>query len=923
MRFRNSLSPALFALLCVVTSASADEAKLVVNPDTLYFRQMGAAPPPPLRIAVSARGGTLGSYTAAAATTSGGNWLSVSPAGGTGPGTLTVTANTANLAAGEYTGAITITASGFTNSPFRVKVVLQLMTRKPGGDDLESGLVVRPDELEFHVTQNGAAPKALPVVVMNPTAANFSWTATAAVSTPAGGKWLKVSPTAGTGSAVLQVEVDPTGLAGGEYKGTITVTSGSNSAKVEVELEVGAARAAKLVIAPRAFNFIVEPNATKPLEPKTLEVKNEGAATFNWTATAKVDTPAGGKWLSITPTSGSGAGKITVKADPTGLPEGMYSGKITVASGAESAEAQVFLRVLGPSKPRAQVTPRALNFAAGQGKVSPDSRTLKIGSKGTGLKFTATATTAKGGDWLKITPSSGSVPGSITVSINSAVALALAPGVYTGNIEVKIAGAAQEVNNVLVALKVFGTGETPRLEVEPGGLAFTATAGGSNPQAKKLKLEAEGAASIAWTASVSVTSPSGGNWLSITPTSGTAPGEVSVSANIAGLAAGTYAGSVVFTPAASSGAPPVTVRVTLVVSPAAEPTAFQPSDGRTREAVSGPLVAIVTEPANGFLSQVDLPLNVSVTVLDSTGAPVEGATVLLLSSRNEPVLALADLGGGEYSGVFRALSSGPLTLTGSAQLESLVSPSFAVSGDLESANPTVIYQDGAVSAASYAAAPTPLAPGSLLSVFGLGIAGSGGAASSIPLPFSLGGVSLTIGGVPAPLVVAIAGAQDQVNVQVPFELQGVAQADVLVNNNGVLSVPETIALGPAVPALFTFSQTGSGPGAILHANFSALSAGSPAVAGEVVLLYATGLGAVDPAVSTGRATSGLTRVTGNVQVTIGGVPAEVQYAGLAPGFVGLYQINVKLPAGVPSGDALVVLSVDGTPATGRATMAVR
>ena len=146
---------------------------------------------------------------------------------------------------------------------------------------------------------------------------------------------------------------------------------------------------------------------------------------------------------------------------------------------------------------------------------------------------------------------------------------------------------------------------------------------------------------------------------------------------------------------------------------------------------------------------------------------------------------------------------------------------------------------------------------------------------------------------------------------------------MVVNNNGVLSLPETIALGPAVPALFTFSQTGSGPGAILHADFRAVTAGSPAVAGEVVLLYATGLGAVDPAVGSGRATTSLTRVIGNIQVSIGGLPGEVQYGGLAPGFVGLYQINVKVPAGIPLGDALVVLTVDGTPATGRATMAAR
>ena len=210
-----------------------------------------------------------------------------------------------------------------------------------------------------------------------------------------------------------------------------------------------------------------------------------------------------------------------------------------------------------------------------------------------------------------------------------------------------------------------------------------------------------------------------------------------------------------------------------------------------------------------------------------------------------------------------------------------------------------------------------------MSLFGTGLAGSGGLATSIPLPQSLGGVSVSIGGFSAPLLAAVRGNTDQINLQVPFELDGLSQAEVLVNNNGVLSAPETIALGPAVPALFTLSQTGQGSGAIFHSNFAPVNASNPAAAGEVIVLYATGLGAVDPAVETGNATDGLTTVTGNVQVNIGGQPATVDFAGMAPGFVGLYQINVRVPAGIPSGEVPVEISVDGILSTGSATVAVR
>ncbi len=74
---------------------------------------------------------------------------------------------------------------------------------------------------------------------------------------------------------------------------------------------------------------------------------------------------------------------------------------------------------------------------------------------------------------------------------------------------------------------------------------------------------------------------------------------------------------------------------------------------------------------------------------------------------------------------------------------------------------------------------------------------------------------------------------------------------------------------------------------------------------------------------TGNATDGLTTVTGNVQVNIGGQPATVDFAGMAPGFVGLYQINVRVPAGIPSGEVPVEISVDGILSTGSATVAVR
>ncbi|MCZ6492292.1 MAG: hypothetical protein O7A06_17395 [Acidobacteria bacterium] len=915
-------------LFLVFTSATGvlangdDEPELKVRPETLFFRQTGTTPPPPREISVSAEGVDSFPFTVEATTTIG-NWLSVTPLEGPGPAMLTVSVNTAGLAVGEYSGEIIVTAPGLDDSPEKVKVELRI--GRPG----VGALIVRPHELEFKVVEGGPAPVSRRLHIFNTGGEDFAWTAVSSVLTPPGVEWLNVSPASGMGDSVIEVSVDPALLEGqslDEFEGEIAITSGSRTVRVEVELEFKGVRPARLVIHPRAFNFIVEPNEdlndNEPLEPKELKIKNAGAGTLNWTATATVETPEGGAWLSIEPDAGAGEGEVAIAADPTGLLPGMYSGEVTVTVGEDSQKARVFLRILGPAEPRVRVRPKALQFSVAEGTVSPESRTLEVKSEAAGLTFTATVETARGGDWLSITPDSGAVPGEITVAVVSGVVLALEPGVYTGNIEITVPGAAKEVHNVHVALKVFGAEDTPRLKLRPGGMAFVAVESGANPEAKEVELEPKGAASIAWDSTVSTVT--GGAWLTVLPASDTAPVEAAVSVDITGLAAGVYSGSVVFTPVAASGASPVTLVVKLIVR--AE-VVIATAGGPPRAAIFpfAPLVPLFTEPEGGFITQADLPLNVGVLLLDAGGALVAGATVVVSSSNTEPDLVLEDLGGGEYAALFRALSSGPLTLTGSAQVLGVQSPSFAVSGDMEASAgiATVIFPAGAVNTASFAASPTPLAPGALMSLFGTGLAGSGGVATTIPLPRSLGGVSVSIGGFSAPLLAAVGGNTDQINLQVPFELDGLSQAEVVVNNNGVLSAPETIALGPAVPALFTLSQTGAGSGAIFHGDFAPVDAANPAAAGEVILLFATGLGAVEPSVSTGDAAAGLTTVSGSVQVNIGGQPATVDFAGMAPGFVGLYQINARVPAGIPAGEATVAISVDGILSTGSATVAVR
>ena len=129
---------------------------------------------------------------------------------------------------------------------------------------------------------------------------------------------------------------------------------------------------------------------------------------------------------------------------------------------------------------------------------------------------------------------------------------------------------------------------------------------------------------------------------------------------------------------------------------------------------------------------------------------------------------------------------------------------------------------------------------------------------------------------------------------------------------GQTSQPRTIFLDAHAPGISTVNQQGFGPAAVLHQDgVSLVTAQSPAQPGEIIVLFATGLGAVTPPLTTGEPSTGNATVSTST-VTIDGLPAEVQFSGTAPGFVGLNQINVRIPLNTRSApDIPVVLSIGG------------
>ena len=184
-----------------------------------------------------------------------------------------------------------------------------------------------------------------------------------------------------------------------------------------------------------------------------------------------------------------------------------------------------------------------------------------------------------------------------------------------------------------------------------------------------------------------------------------------------------------------------------------------------------------------------------------------------------------------------------------------------------------------VDGAAFSVAPSP---GGIFTIFGVSLSASTAAFATVPLPTQLAGISLEINGAAVPLYLV---SPTQINAQLPFDtLPGPATA-VLVTSAG-RTAPVTFTVAPAAPAVFVaFAQTG------------------------IITAYVTGLGAVSPAVPTGAPAplDMLSNSLATVSATIGGVPAGVQFAGLAPGFVGLGQVNVLIPPDAPKGDAVPLI----------------
>ncbi len=248
----------------------------------------------------------------------------------------------------------------------------------------------------------------------------------------------------------------------------------------------------------------------------------------------------------------------------------------------------------------------------------------------------------------------------------------------------------------------------------------------------------------------------------------------------------------------------------------------------------------------------------------------------------------------------------------SANLNTLLDPTgyqigFAVANPSLTGPSVFINPRGVVNAASGAPGVDALSPGEFIAIYGSGLAAA--VASSLPpYPLSVGGVSVRIGGIQAPIYFVSGG---QIDCLVPYGVTG-SSVDVIVTNNGTVSNTVTVPLAKTSPGVFSLDSTGTGDAAILHfPDNLVVRASNPAAKGDTVTMYMTGLGALTTPLADGHGATAADSALAPLLLFVNGVQATVLYAGVSS-LPGLYQINFKIPTNlVVSGELpLAILTND-------------
>ena len=630
-------------------------------------------------------------------------------------------------------------------------------------------------------------------------------------------------------------------------------------------------------------------------------------------------------WLSVPPSVTIAPGQantIPVTVSYAALPgPGVYQALIILSFSEPDPETgltdQATIPVavtLSESRARLSLSRTAFLFRVVQDGPAPRARRLRVYNPGIGMLNWSLSGLPS---WLTVFPLSGtSNAGQSSATTLTADPTGLTPGVFQALVTVSAPGAANDPQLFSVTLLVAPAATPASADISPQGLLFLAEQGGTMPATQDLTVSNAGAGAL--TADFVTSTSSGGEWLMVTPSGGTTspgPFTLQVSVNPAALAAGVYRGNLTGT---FSSGPQQEVAVLLVVTPPAAALRAQ-ALGLPGAAQCDPmgLELLATTIGTGLSLPVSFPRVLTALVVDNCGGNVANATLVAsVEGLNIPLLSLGD---GFYSGTWTPVSAADEVLVTFAALHPTLTKaqrSFTVETAAAPGGATLplLFADGVVEGAGFTKR-RPLSGGGIISLFGASFATENNFAG-FPLPRELAGVSVRVGNEDAPLFFVGPG---QINAQLPFEVSTGDSVPVAITVDGLLTAPQNYLIAAGQPGIFISGENA----AILDASFQLVTAQNPARAGDTIQIFCTGLGAVDVAVETGAPGPSFSTVLLPVTVTIGEIDAPVVFQGLAPGFVGLYQVNAVVPSGVPLDAApSLVLTQNGIVANPDSTVTI-
>jgi len=752
-----------------------------------------------------------------------------------------------------------------------------------------STIAASPNAVTFNLPTGQTTAIAQPLQVLSTTTTpNIGFGATLGGALA---PYITLSASGSFTPANITLTINTPGAIPSNTTGTLNLTP-SNGPTITVPLTfiVGGA-ASNVTVSATSLPFIYAPGTTF-VQPAIVTVNSTTSTPVNFTAALSGAILSYAQLSLLSTTTPS---QITVSLpNPQIIPAGTTGTLVITPTGGAVVNIPITVNAGGSSL--LSVTPTSLAFNAVLGAQAPPQQTLTLFSTDLSQQsFQATATSTN--NFLFVSPVFGTTPGTLSVGIN--MAAITQAGTYNGTITVTPISAVGSPLSIPVTVVVTG-GIT--VTPDPAAVTLTAAPNGA-PVQQTVQLTSTSTAAYTVTAATST----GAGWLSAVANTGAlSGGSVTITANPAGLALGTYTGTVTVTAQNTTVATiPVTLNVvqlaTLQITP---PTglAFSFQTGGSAPA------------AQAFqLASSGAVINWNATATTASGGawlqitPPSGATPASLSVSVNPT----GLAPGTYNGSVTITSS---NATNSPQTVPIILTVTAV------AQPQITTF---VNAASYTA--TTAVPGLIVTIFGSDLGPATGVSGQVNaqgfLATTVSETRVLFDGIAAPVIYASAG---QVSAIVPFEIFGRFTTRLQVEYRGQRSRELELRVADTAPGIFTAASSGSGPAAALNQNGSLNSATNPEARGNVVVIYATGQGITSPPSTTGRVSSDLLRPVAPVSVRIGGVEAEILYAGSAPGLVaGGVQINARIPASLPAGSAPVQVQIGTATSQPGVTIAVR